>query len=137
MSCVRFYICEHDMRFEKSMAAAVLADMVDVIHEYFDMLQVHRADNIVSPERGPIFVSLKDAKSILSLKRIFDGAVPPKKKFTSIISAFYMNMVIFTNIARQRGTITRSRTSVQFSRQDGTSVRFGHNNVLSPLSRIH
>jgi len=79
MSCVRFYICEHGMRLEKPMAAAVLADTVDMTHEHFDVLQVHRADNIVSPERGPIFVWLKDAKSIFSLKKIFDGAVPLTK----------------------------------------------------------
>jgi len=57
------------------MAAAVLADTVDMTHEHFDVLYVHHADNIVSPERRPIFVKLKDAKSTFSLKRIFDGAV--------------------------------------------------------------
>jgi len=49
MSYVRFYICEHGMRLVKPM---VLADMGRVTHEHFDVLQIHRADNIVSPERG-------------------------------------------------------------------------------------
>jgi len=76
MSYVCFYICEHGMRLEKSMAAAILTDTVDVTHRHFDVLQIHRADNIVSPERGPIFVLLKqDTRSIFSLKRIFDGAL--------------------------------------------------------------
>jgi len=72
MAYVRFYVCEHGMRLENPMAAVVLADTVRVTHDHFDVFHIHRADNIVSPERGPIFVNLKQS-TIFSLNRIFDG----------------------------------------------------------------
>jgi len=70
------------MRLEKPMAAAVLVDTVT--HDHIDVLQIHHADNIVSPERGPIFVNLKQS-TIFSLNRIFDGAMPLTKSKKRVI----------------------------------------------------
>ncbi|KMQ89010.1 hypothetical protein RF55_11401 [Lasius niger] len=114
MHCVRFYMCEHGLRLDKNLAAAYLADTVDVAHGHLDVLQIHRADNIYGPHREPVFVRLNATGGASSLKDIFDRAETNLAPRSATRAASFSTSVPSSSF-RTTESNTRVSTAVTFS----------------------
>lgn len=46
MSCVRFYTCAHGIKMTREAGAGYLEGIIDVDHDYVDIVQIHHASNL-------------------------------------------------------------------------------------------
>jgi len=79
IDCIRFYVCRHGLRLEKSRARALLDAVVDVDHHHVDLLQVHRADTLSfkddDDDDGSALLVKLDGRDERSLLSVFRGGV--------------------------------------------------------------